>query len=193
MSKQTFKLTNSYVPRILFCFASVVLVLFGILAVVSPVEANTNALVETTEYGSDLTIATNSMIETAIRPKSDGSLLVVKDTLVANSNLQYGYEVYVSTNSDNVNDIYLNGNTSNSLSSQKISATTGTYAAPAALDLTNGATWGYAIAGLDNFDAAYDEENPSTTAKFAAVPTIGNEQLIHDVSTTVTDDEINVY
>ena len=193
MSKQTFRIGNNLIPRILFCFSSLVLVLFGILAIVSPVESNTNALVETTEYGTDLSVATNSTVDAAIRPKANGSLLVVKDTLVANSNLQYGYEVYVSANSDTSSDIYLNGNTANSESNQKISATTGTYAAPTALNLTNGATWGYAIAGLDNFDATYDEENPSNSAKFAAMPTIGNEQLIHDVSTTVADDEINVY
>ena len=169
------------------------LLLFGALLVVSPVDVSTNALVNTTEYEDGLSIATNATLDTNIHPEDGGTIAIAKDTVIGNTSSQYGYELYISTNSETINDIYLNGNTTLTENTKKISATTGTYDTPAALDITNGATWGYAIAGLDNFDASYNINAPAASAKFAAMPTVENKQLIHEVTTAATDDETEIY
>ena len=193
MSKQTFKIGKSVFPNILVLSCSAMLLLFGALLVVSPTEVATKALVNTTEYEDGLSIATNVTLDTNIHPEDGGTIAIAKDTVVGNTSSPYGYELYVSANSETINDIYLNGNTTLTENTKKISATTGTYDTPAALDITNGATWGYAIAGLDNFDASYNIYAPAASAKFAAMPVIENKQLIHEVTTAATDDATEIY
>ncbi|MCR5832768.1 MAG: DUF285 domain-containing protein [Candidatus Saccharibacteria bacterium] len=192
MQKQTFQIGKSFIPGILFSACSAVLLLFAALIIASPVATTTNATDEP-DYADGLSLVTSQVIEATIRPEDTGTLSIIKDTIVGATNSQYGYEVYISTNSDTVNDIYLNGNSENNETTQKILATSGTYAAPAALDLTNGATWGYAIAGLDSFDASYNTFTPSTTSKFAAVPTSDNKQLIHRNISAAADDDVDIY
>ena len=191
MSKQTFKIGKSFIPSILVLSCSAALLLFAAVLAVSPVASQTSALVQTGEDG--LSLVTNQTLDATIKPAGNGSLYVTKDTIVGGTNSQYGYEVYVSVNSSSVNDIYLNGDTTNTGTNQKINATTGTYDTPAALDITDGATWGYAIAGLGSFDATYNETNPASSAKFAAMPVIENKQLIHEVTTAAIDDETEIY
>ncbi len=192
MQKQTFQIGKNFIPGVLFSACSAVLLLFGALMIASPVSVTTNAT-DDPDYADGLSLITNQTIEATIRPEETGSLSIIKDTVIGATNSQYGYEVYISTNSDIVNDIYLDGNPSNNETTQVISATSGTYAAPAVLDITNGATWGYAVAGLDNFDASYNEASPATTAKFAAVPTSDNKQLVHRNTSATADDNFDVY
>ena len=192
MQKQTFQIGKSFIPGILFSACSAVLLLFAALIIASPVATTTNATDEP-DYADGLSLVTSQVIEATIRPEDTGTLSIIKDTIVGATNSQYGYEVYISTNSDTVNDIYLNGNSENNETTQKILATSGTYAAPAALDLTNGATWGYAVAGLDNFDANYNEFSPAAASKFAAVPTSDSKQLIHSNSSAISDDTLDIY
>ena len=192
MSKQTFKIGKNFIPNILVLSSSAVLALFATLILVAPVTETTSA-VDTPNLTDGLSLVTSKTIEANIHPEENGSLNIIKDTIVGSTNSPYGYEIYISANSDTENSIYLNGNPENIETTQKITATTGTYDAPVALDLTNGATWGYAIAGLDNFDASYNIYTPSATAKFAAMPTVDNKQLIRSSSTAVSDDTIDIY
>ncbi|MBR5027329.1 BspA family leucine-rich repeat surface protein [Candidatus Saccharibacteria bacterium] len=176
----------------MFSACSAALLLFGALILAAPVDVNTNAT-DDPDITDGLSLITSPTVEATINPEEGGALNIVKDTLVGTTNSPYGYEVYISTSSDTINDIYLNGNPQNSATNQKIAATSGTYSTPAVLDITNGATWGYAIAGLDNFDASYSETNPADTSKFAAVPTVDSKQLIHSYSTATANDPIDVY
>lgn len=192
MSKQTFQIGKNFIPNILVLSSSAVLALFAALILIAPV-AETTSAVDTPNLTDGLSLVTNKTIEANIRPEENGSLSIIKDTIVGSTNSQYGYEVYISANSDTETSIYLNGNPENDAATQKILATTGTYNAPVALDLTNGATWGYAIAGLDNFDASYNIYTPAASAKFAAMPTMDNKQLIHSSSTAVADDTLDIY
>ena len=192
MQKQTFQIGKNFIPGVLFSACSAVLLLFATLMIASPTATLTNATDEP-DYADGLSLITNQTIEATIRPEETGSLSIIKDTVIGATNSQYGYEVYISTNSDTVNDIYLDGNPDNNETTQVISATSGTYATPAVLDITNGATWGYAVAGLDNFDASYNEASPATTAKFAAVPTSDDKQLVHRNTSAAADDNFDVY
>ena len=191
MKKQTFEIGNGLIPNFLVLFASAVLVLFATLFAISPVTSQTNAEDAPAENG--ISLVTSKTIETSIRPDENGSLNIVKDTVVGSTSSTAGYELYISTNSEDENDIYLNGNTENTEATKKIAATTGTFETPAALDITDGATWGYAVAGLGSFDASYNIYTPADTAKFAAMPTIENKQLIHETTTAIADDETEIY
>ncbi|MCR5832589.1 MAG: DUF285 domain-containing protein [Candidatus Saccharibacteria bacterium] len=192
MSKQTFKIGKSFIPNILVFSCSSLLLLFGALIIASPVADNSKAVV-VPDVTDGLSLVTSQTIEATIRPEDEGTLSIIKDTIVGATNSQYGYEVYISTNSDTINDIHLNGDPEKDQSTQKILATAGTYDAPVALDLTNGATWGFAIAGQDNFDANYNTYTPAATSKFAAVPTITDKQLIHSNPTSASDDSLDIY
>jgi surface protein len=188
---QTFKIRKRFIPNFLVLSASAVLVLFGALLIASPVSTNTNA--EDAPAADGISLVTSKTIEASIHPEENGTLSIVKDTVIGSTSSAYGYELYVSTSSTDDNDIYLNGNTENSEATKKISATTGTYDTPAALDITNGATWGYAVAGLGNFDASYNIYTPSNSSKFAAMPTIDNKQLIHESNIAIADDTLDIY
>ena len=192
MSKQTFRIGKNSIPNILVSSCSVILFLFAAFILATPVTQTTNAEpAAPAEEGTSL--VTNKTIEATVHPEGESTLSIIKDTVIGSTSAQYGYEIYISVDSDTTNAIYLNCSSTHDEVGTRISATAGTYDTPIALDITDGATWGYAIAGLGSFDATYDEANPSATAKFAAMPTIGNEQLIHDAIAPTSDDAVDIY
>ena len=192
MSKQTFRLRNNFILNILFSCSSVSLALFGLLTFVPPYnpEKQAEAVIDPDLY----TISVNAVsdISLQVNPSAAGTVAMVEDVITSSTNSPSGYKLYVSVDSDH-NDIYLNGDSNNDVSGKKIAATSGTFDSPAALMNDSSSSWGYAVPGLNNFDIAYDPSSPSSSAKFAALPVIGEEQLIHEHEGVATDDTTSVY
>ena len=189
MQNKKFRLRNNLILNILFSFSSVTLALFGFLAVLPPAsEPEASAIIDGEQFA--LTVTNSEAINLEINPTDSGSIAVAKDTIVANTNSPAGYKLYVSTDSTTSNDIHLNGRESNDTADKKLVATTGTNELPTQLENNS---WGFAIAGAGNFDTTYNAENPSMSAKFAAVPQKDAEQLIHDHSGRAIDDQTEIY
>ena len=192
MSKQTFRLRNNFILNILFSCSSVSLALFGLLTFVPPYnpEKQAEALIDPDLY----TISVNAVsdISLQVNPTAAGTVAMVEDVITSSTNSPSGYKLYVSVDGDH-NDIYLNGDSRNDVAGKKIAATSGTFDSPAALTSDSSSSWGYAVPGLNNFDAAYDATSPSSSAKFAALPVVGEEQLIHEHEGVATDDTTSVY
>ncbi len=192
MSKQTFRLRNNFILNILFSCSSVSLALFGLLTFVPPYnpEKQAEAVIDPDLY----TISVNAVsdISLQVNPSAAGTVAMVEDVITSSTNSPSGYKLYVSVDGDH-NDIYLNGDSNNDVSGKKIAATSGTFDSPAALTSDSSSSWGYAVPGLNNFDIAYDPSSPSSSAKFAALPVIGEEQLIHEHEGVATDDTTSVY
>ena len=192
MSKQTFRLRNNFILNILFSCSSVSLALFGLLTFVPPYnpEKQAEALIDPDLY----TISVNAVsdINLQVNPSAAGTVAMVEDVITSSTNSPSGYKLYVSVDGDH-NDIYLNGDSRNDVADKKIAATSGTFDSPSSLMNDSTSSWGYAVPGLSNFDAAYDVTSPSSSAKFAALPVIGEEQLIHEHEGVATDDTTSVY
>lgn len=189
MQKQIFRLRNKPILDILFPFSSVALVVFGFLTLFPKTPENNyaSAIIDGEEFALEIT--SNDSMNLTVTPTKTGAISITKDIVTANTNSPAGYKLFVSTSTD-TNDIYLNAKKSNNTIDKKISATSGTDEAPAPLEDNS---WGYAIAGLNNFNASYDTINPSTSALFAAVPEKDAEQLIHNHTGRATDDETEIY
>ncbi len=192
MSKQTFRLRNNFILNILFSCSSVSLALFGLLTLVPPYnpEKQAEAIIDPDLY----TISVNAVsdISLQVNPSAAGTVAMVEDIITSSTNSPSGYRLYVSVDGDH-NDIYLNGDSRNDVAGKKIAATSGTFDSPAALTSDSSSSWGYAVPGLNNFDTIYDASSPSSSAKFAALPVIGEEQLIHEHEGVATDDTTSVY
>ena len=190
MQKQNFRLQNKCVSKFLFPFAStslVLLFLFVVFPLVPEIEL-ASAAIDSTIYG--LTLTTSPSINLSIQPTSAGAVSIAKDTVVANTNSPSGYKLYLSVNKDLDNNIYLDGDTANNTINTKFTPTAGTYETPSALSQNS---WGYAVADLNSFDASYNIAAPSLSSKFANIPMLGEEQLIHDHSGIATDDATDIY
>ena len=168
-----FCLSSYRVPMTFFFFFFIfILVIFGVLSL-SPIVipgVNAEGIV-----ASDSIAITAPDIDLDINPAN--RLTVGKNTVSISASPASGYELYISTTEQNM---YLDGDNTDT---RKISPTTGTYESPAAIYSESSPAWGYAVAGLDNFSPNYSTTNPSSSSKFAAVPT--TEQLI-TVSKTTT-------
>ena len=142
-----------------------------------------NAIIDD-EY--DLNLDVSGEVNMDLAPTKEGALAIVSDTVKGTTNSPSGYKLYFSSNNDTA-DIAGHYGT--------IRATSGTYESPSTLQLTDAqpAVWGYAVAGLNNFDANYSVASPSDDAKFAAMPVAGSEQLIHTHTSTATDDTTEIY
>ena len=186
--KQTFRLRNYSFRNILIISSGVTLGLFAFLTLVPPTNPNQAALATIDPEIYDLTVtATDATIDVS----SVGGVSVAKSTVTSTTLSPAGYKLYISTDSDS-NTAFLNGDSSNIEDYKKIVATAGTFASPAALTADSSASWGYAIAGLNNFDSSY--ESASNSSKFAAVPGADEPQLIHTHTGASADgSELDVY
>ncbi len=176
--------------------------MFAILCLLTlfPFADSTNrasAEVNGDEYA--LTLGMTSDISFTINPTTEeaqgGALNVAKATIVGGTNAPTGYQLYISSAEDD-NSFLLEGEEGNTArDDSRMQATTGTIAAPEALFTSQSvpATWGFAVPGIGGFDEAYTTSSPSTSAKFAAVPTAGNGQLIHEATTAIDNDSFDVY
>ena len=134
-----------------------------------------------------LTASVSPVVSFEITPSKDGSLAITKDVITTSTNSPAGYKLYVSMDKNLGGDVYLNGIADDT---NKFVATTGSYESPRALADN---TWGYAVAGLNNFDDTYNVNNPVAIAKFASVPTYENGQLIRDYNGVASEDITEVY
>ena len=172
-------------------FATVFAVPFLVLAVAcllaSPKKAS--AVIDAELYHLDMT--TPEYVNIDVHPGPNGSIAIGASTVEITSTTPGGFGLYLSGS----NTLFRNGDNTITDADKKIISTTGTYSLPAALisNATTPATWGYAVAGLGNFDETYSTSNPSMSAKFAAVPATNSEQLIKTEDSTVSSDTTTVY
>ena len=168
MSQQKFCLNRYSARSILLSFSGVVLTLLGILTLLpTTAPKDTSAAIDPETY--DLYLSASPVEITA---GNKGDIALGKSTITSTTLSPAGYELYLSMTSDS-NAVRMD-------SVNSIAATTGTFNTPTALTTDTSASWGYAIAGLNNFDSSYN--NISQSSKFAAVPTVANPQLIHNHS-----------
>lgn len=186
----------SYFSRFQICasFSAVSLALLGILCIFPYAKSHLQvyATIDETEYG--LTLSANSAVNLDLSPTTAGTLIITKDTVSASTNSPSGYKLYLST-VDIDSNIYLDGDNANNTNNKKITKTVGTYDSPIALatSSTTPAVWGYAIAGLNNFDSAYNETAPNDTSKFASLPHLASAQLIHEHDGPANSDPTDIY
>ncbi len=183
MGKQNFCLKKSFVSEFVFVLSGALVILFAFLIMLPQVETNSHAEGETTDEG--IVIVFSPEIDVSLKSSDDGYYKIVKDTVEISTSSQNGYTLYLSTDTAEHQDIYLNGDTS---SSSKISGTSGTYESPKPLE---DYTWGWAVPGMSHFNDSYDTENPSVDAKFAATPL--SNQIIRDYIEPATGDTAEVY
>ncbi|MDO4759784.1 MAG: BspA family leucine-rich repeat surface protein [Candidatus Saccharibacteria bacterium] len=185
MPKQKFCLGIKSTQNILFALASAALGLFVALVLFPIMIGNTRATGE--QLNNGINISVDAPIEINLTPLAN-SMKIAKHTVTVDTGAASGYQLFIATDSVDHQTMYIDGDSS--ITHHTIESTTGTYAAPAALSLN---TWGYAVAGLDNFDGSYNTSYPSTSSKFASVPLAGSEQLIHEHDGSISDDTTDVY
>ncbi len=152
-------------------FALFAILMTGLFPIVDKTE-NTFADVDSWHYS--VSVRTESeALDVDINSQTIGSVVGVKDTVTVSAYSPVGYKLFVSASSKNSNTILLGGQNYNDVDGKRITATTGTYQSPTTL---TDSTWGYAVAGLNKFDASYSNVNNSS--KFAGLPVFGQEQLI---------------
>lgn len=155
--------------------------------------ARASAEVDASDYLLSLQMGAD--IDFTVTPSRTGKMTIVKDTITGSTNAPTGYKLFISS-ANEFNSIYLDGEEDNDDDVEaKMSPTSGTFDAPEMLysSADTPATWGYAIANLNNFDASYDVANPSESSKFAAMPASGSGQLIRTQDSAISDDSIDVY
>ena len=140
MPKQTFRLRKNLILNILLSFSSVTLTLFGFLIVSPLISESTHA--EGDEPDNGITITVNGEVDANLVLFDEGDYKIAKDTVSVSSSAPYGYELFLTTDSEAHQSIYLNDDPT---SESRIAPVSGTIAEPATL--TNN-TWGFAIAGL---------------------------------------------
>lgn len=186
MPKQKFCLRGkSRKHDILFACASTVLGLFVALALFPISMDSISALDDPTGSGIDISI--DAPVQIDLDPLTN-NMKIVKSAVTVDASSAGGYKLYLSTDTTAHQTMFLDGDSTNVYN--KIDPASGTFAAPAALAFN---TWGYAVAGLENFDNSYSTTNPSTSSKFANIPLTGSEDLIHEYDGSVSDDTTEVY
>lgn len=170
---------------------SLILMLMTLFPLALP-ERSATAKIDDNLYS--LSLSTTPTIDMSLEPISSETMAIKKHTVSATTASPAGFKLYLSSNSNDAN-AYRGGTTT--IDPDKIIApTSATYADPAALTIpspTALGTWGYALANVESFDVSYSETNPSPNAKFAGLPLLGSEQLIHTHSGTADSKPIDVY
>ena len=151
MPKQKFCLQRYSVRNFLLSFSGISLAILSALVLLPPV-APEETLAEINPEIYDLAV-TATDVDIDVSPVS--GVAVAKSTVTSTTLSPAGYRLYISTDSDS-NTAFLNGDSSNIEDYKKIVATTGTFDSPLALTSDSSASWGYAIAGFNNFDSSYE-------------------------------------
>ena len=188
MYKQNFHLRETAPKRFLCRLAAMTLFLLVLLTFIPfvPEIKLASATIDATTY--DLSLTTSDTINLSIQPGINNGVAAAKDMVVATTNSPAGYKLYLSTNVDLDENIYLDGDAANNTSDKKFVSTLGTYNEP---NILGENSWGYAVAGLGDFDTSYD--NVVITSKFAKMPVYGSEQLIHSHTGVANEDTTEVY
>ena len=187
-------LSRFFYFKLFASFSTVALALLSLLTLFPYARPShtTYAIIDETIYG--LTLATTDNVDIPIDPTSPGAMAIKKHTISSTTNAPSGYRIYVSSATSD-STIYLFGDPNNNQPNRKIIPTSGTYTSPVALSTSPStpATWGYAVAGLNNFDPTYSETNPDTNAKFASLPSPNSAQLVHSHTGIANNDPTNIY
>ncbi len=94
-------------------------------------------------------------------PESGNTLAIAKDTVSVSTGAGVGYELYLSSLAPTM----YKDNEQTTADNAKIVPTAGTYNVPAALNSDTASSWGYALPGINNFDANYSTTSPADTSK----------------------------
>ncbi|MBR6532192.1 BspA family leucine-rich repeat surface protein [Candidatus Saccharibacteria bacterium] len=139
------------------------------------------------EPDDGIAITVNNEVSANLVLFDEGDYKIAKDTVTVSSSAPYGYELFLTTDSEAHQSIYLNDDPT---SSSVISPVSGTIAEPAVLTSN---TWGFAIAGQGNFDNEYDPANPDPASRFAIIPTADNQQAVFENNAATAEDDIDFY
>ena len=185
MSKQNnFRLSKTK-NNILYILSGATLVLFAGLMLFPTINETTHA--EGDEPDDGITITVNGEVDANLVLFDEGDYKIAKDTVSVSSSAAYGYELFLTTDSEAHQSIYLNDDPT---SESRIAPVSGTIAEPATL--TNN-TWGFAIAGQGNFDNEYNPANPDPASRFAIIPTADDQQAVFENNAATAEDNIDFY
>ena len=185
MSKQNnFRLSKTK-NNILYILSGVSLALFAGLMLFPTINETTHA--EGDEPDDGISIVVSDSISADVTLYDEGDYKIAKDTVTVSSSAPYGYELFLTADSEAHQSIYLNDDPT---SSSVISPVSGTIAEPATLANN---TWGFAIAGQGNFDDNYDPANPDPASKFAIIPTVDDQQAVFENNAATAEDNIDFY
>ncbi len=169
---------------ILVIIPAAIVMLFAFAIMLPAVSESTHAEGDEPEEGVSITIS--DPVSANLVLFNEGDYKIAKDTVHVSSSAPYGYELYLSTDSEEHQSIYLNNDPT---SSSVISPVAGTIAEPAVLTSN---TWGFAIAGQGNFDNEYSTTSPDPNSRFAIIPTTNN-QAVYENNSATADDDIDFY
>ncbi len=195
MNTSVFRINRLRFFRPLASSASIALFVLSFLTFFPIADTSERASAEVNGDNYELTIGMESDLNLAISPSREGKLSIIKNTITGSTNAPAGYKLYIASANENTS-MLLDGEAYNSDDYQsRMLAVSGTFDTPEALfsTETTPATWGYAVPSLNNFDATYDVDNPSSTAKFAGMPASGSGQLIHSAPAAISNDTVEVY
>ncbi|MDO4759782.1 MAG: BspA family leucine-rich repeat surface protein [Candidatus Saccharibacteria bacterium] len=170
--------------NILVVLPAAIVMLFAFAIMLPVVSESTHAEGDEPEEGISITIS--DPVSANLVLFDEGDYKIAKDTVQVSSSAPYGYELFLSTDSEEHQSIYLNNDPT---SSSVISPVSGTIAEPAVLTSN---TWGFAIAGQGNFDNEYSTTSPDPNSKFAIIPTT-NDQAVYENRSADADDDIDFY
>ena len=150
-------------------------------AVVSAAQATSSTTINAT-LASTISITSSPTVAIAVTPTPGGVVSSQSDTVSVSTNNTAGYNLTLSDSDTNTNLVS---------GANNIAAHGGTFAAPTTL---TGNSWGYAIAG-GNFSVSYTAEpsNPSSTSKWAGVPSSASPQQLKTTATTASGDQTTVW
>ena len=185
MSKQKFCLCKSLKSNIIFILSVATIMLFGFAVILPVVSEKTFAEGDDPEDGISITVSDSVAAKLILF--DEGDYKIAKDTVSVSSSAPYGYELFLSTDSEEHQSIYLNNDPT---STSVISPVAGTIAEPAVLTSN---TWGFAIAGQGNFDNEYSTTSPDQNSHFAIIPTAANQQAVFENTSATASDNIDFY
>ncbi len=163
--------------------SAAVVMLFTAAIMLPVVPESTHA--EINRSGDGITVVISPEITTRLVSREEGYFGIVKDTVRVGTDVPYGYTLWISTDSEEHQTLYLNGDAS---SDSKIDGVSGTFESPRAL---GNYQWGFAVPGVGEFDEEYSEETPSTSSKFAKLPT--ENTVIRDYTSAASNDDVEIY
>ena len=185
MGKQNnFRLSKTK-NNILYILSGATLALFAGLILFPAISDSTHAEGDAPDDG--ITIVVSDSISANITLFDEGDYKIAKDTVSVSSSAAYGYELFLTTDSEEHQAIYPNDDPT---STSKISPVSGTIDEPAVLTSN---TWGFAVAGQGNFDDEYSTANPDPASKFAIIPTSDDQQAVFENNAATAEDNVDFY
>lgn len=126
--------------------------------------------------GCSISITTSTSVDLPLTPTAAGVYTIEKDEVTVTTNVSSGYELRVSSTSATDNSLVAGSN--------EISATSGSLASPTVLDMNS---WGYRVDSIGGFGVgptAALQNQPVNSALFAAIPLLGDEDVVRTTGTS---------